>query len=157
MARATGDGNRCTASPLQIVWLCQTPVSGCWPCRSGKGAVHLEPATVTHEMESGARKFVRDSLERDHPRLARSVALIPGLYGRGEPDCEVGRFDPRPGQVAVSAFSVAGALALAVGDFVGRHQPAVGGVLANVIEALDLATLKRDRQTKDDPDARNRT
>src|SRR5690606_14128205 len=119
-------------------------------------AVHLEPATVTHEMESGARKFVRDGLERHHPRLAHSVALIPGLYGRGEPDCEVGRFDPRPGQVAVSAFSVAGALALAVGDFVGRHQPAVGGVLTDVIEALDLATLKRDRQAEDDPDAWNR-
>src|SRR5690606_18922579 len=110
-----------------------------------------------HEMESGARKFVRDSLERNHPRLACSVALIPRLYGWGEPDREVGRFDPRPRQVAVSAFAIAGALALAVGDLVGRHQPAVGGVLTDVIEALDLATLERDRQTKDDPDARNRT
>src|SRR5690606_15182614 len=121
---------------------CQTPVPGCWPCRSGKGAVDLESTTFAHEMESGTRKFVRDSLERDHPRLARNVALIPGLYGWGEPDCEVGRFDPRPRQVAVPAFAVAGALALAVGDFVGRHQPAVGGVLANVIEALDLTTLE---------------
>lgn len=101
-------------------------------------------------MEAGAGEFVRHRLERHHAGLARRVALIPGLDRRREADGEVGRLDPGPGQIAIAALPIAGALALAVGDPVGRDQPAVGGVLADMVEAFDLAALQYHRQTEDD-------
>jgi len=65
---------------------------------------------------------VGDGLDRDNTIAARTLALVVALDLRVVTHGKVGRFDKRPGQIAIAVLGVAPSFTLAVADLFTATQ-----------------------------------
>ncbi len=100
--------------------------------------------------------FAGQRLGRDDLPAPGRLALMPGLGFWTIPADEIGCFHIRPAQIPVAVLTIVFALFLVVRRARGFHATAVRGVIANFLEATNIAGFKHDRQCQNLTNARHR-